>query len=58
MEFTLTDQKKMIVQLFFLILLPWILILIGLIVPIENVWYYLLAITWFGSGIIFLGALN
>ncbi len=58
MEINLTDQNRMILQIFLLLILPWIAILLGMIFSIENVWYYLLAITWFGSGIVFMGALN
>jgi hypothetical protein len=58
MEINLTDQNKMILQIFLLIILPWIAILLGMIFSIENIWYYLLSITWFGSGVVFMGTLN
>ena len=58
MELNLTEQAKLILQTFLLIILPWIVIIIGIIVNIENVWYYLLAVTWFCSGVIFLSVLN
>ena len=43
---------------FLLTILPWIIIIIGLILPIENAWYYILSITWFASGLIFYYALR
>jgi len=58
MEINLTDQNKMILQIFLLLILPWIAILIGMIFSIESALYYLLSITWFGSGIVFMAALN
>jgi hypothetical protein len=58
MEINLTDQTKMILQIFLLIILPWIAIILGMILSIENIWYYLLSITWFGSGVVFMGVFN
>ncbi|MCK4332676.1 MAG: hypothetical protein KAV40_03765 [Thermoplasmatales archaeon] len=58
MEINLTDQVKGVLQAFLLLILPLIVIVLGIIFTIENVWYFLLAITWFGSGLIFFSALN
>jgi len=58
MEINLTDQVKGLLQAFLLLILPLIVIVLGIIFTIENVWYFLLAITWFGSGVIFFSALN
>ena len=58
MEINLTDQVKGLLQAFLLIILPLIVLIIGILVNIANVWYYALAITWFGSGLIFYIALN
>jgi hypothetical protein len=58
MELNLTESAKELLQAFFLLILPWIVIIIGVIVPIESVWYYLLSITWFGSGVIFFATLR
>ena len=58
MEINLTEQVKTLLQMFLLLILPWIVILLGMIFSVENIWYYLLSITWFGSGIVFFGALN
>ncbi len=41
-----------------LTILPWVLIIMGLILPIENAWYYILNITWFATGLIFYYALR
>jgi len=58
MEINLTEQVKTLLQMFLLLILPWIVLLLGMIFTVENIWYYLLSITWFGSGIVFFGALN
>ncbi|UCF12653.1 MAG: hypothetical protein JSW06_11595 [Thermoplasmatales archaeon] len=58
MEINLTDQVKGLLQAFLLLILPLIAIILGMIFTIENIWYFLLAITWFGSGVIFFSALN
>ncbi|MCK5112296.1 MAG: hypothetical protein KAQ84_02020 [Thermoplasmatales archaeon] len=58
MEINLTDQVKGLLQAFLLLILPLIVIVLGIIFTIENAWYFLLAITWFGSGVIFFSALN
>ncbi|MCK4415634.1 MAG: hypothetical protein KAU84_00630 [Thermoplasmatales archaeon] len=58
MEINLTDQVKGVLQAFLLLILPLIVIVLGIIFAIENIWYFLLAITWFGSGLIFFSALN
>ena len=60
-------MKAKILLAFFLLILPWIVIILGLVVDFEIVifdtlipkaWYFVLAITWFGSGVIFFGALK
>jgi len=58
MEINLTDQVKGVLQAFLLFILPLIVVVLGVIFTIENIWYFLLAITWFGSGLIFFMALN
>ena len=58
MEIYLTDQVKGIIQAFLLMILPLIVIVLGIIFSIESMWYFLLAITWFASGLIFFSALN
>ena len=58
MEINLSEQVRQIVQALLLIILPLIAIVLGMVFKIENAWYFLLCITWFGSGIIFFSALN
>ncbi len=58
MEINLTDQVKGVLQAFLLLILPLIVIVLGIIFAIENGWYFVLAITWFASGLIFFSALN
>lgn len=58
MELAVSESLKDIIQAFLLLILPWIVIVIGLVVTFENAWYYMLSITWFGSGIIFYAALH
>ena len=65
MDITLSQTVKDLLSAFLLLILPLIIIVLGLIVDIESViggpwvaWYYILSITWFGSGIIFFGALH
>jgi hypothetical protein len=58
MEINLTEQTKTMLQGFLLLILPWIVLLLGMVFHVENVWYYLLSITWFGSGVVFFNALN
>jgi hypothetical protein len=58
MEINLTDQVRSILLALFLFILPLICILIGIVLTIENVWYFVLSISWFGAGVIFYNALN
>jgi len=58
MEINLNDQVRNIIQVLVLLILPLICLLLGIVFTIENVWYYVLSITWFGAGLIFYNALN
>jgi hypothetical protein len=58
MELNLSEKVGSLLQALFLLILPWIVLLIGLTVSFENVWFYLLCITWFGCGLVFFGTLN
>jgi hypothetical protein len=58
MELNLSEKVGSLLQAVFLLILPWIVLLIGLTVSFENVWFYLLCITWFGCGLDFFGTLN
>jgi hypothetical protein len=39
-------------------IIPLLLILIGVIIPIVNAYYFIGAVTWFGAGLILFSALN
>jgi hypothetical protein len=58
MELNLSERVSSLLQAVFLLILPWVVLIIGLVVSIENVWFYLLCITWFGCGLIFFETLN
>ena len=58
MELNLSERVGSLLQALFLLILPWIVLLIGLAVSLDNVWYYLLCVTWFGCGLVFFGTLN
>jgi hypothetical protein len=58
MELNFSERVGSLLQALFLLILPWVVLLIGLAVSLDNVWYYLLCITWFGCGLVFFGTLN
>jgi len=58
MEIEVSESIKKFVSAFLLLMLPLLLILLGVILNIYNAWFYILAATWFGSGVIFYGALD
>jgi hypothetical protein len=58
MELNLSERVGSLLQALFLLIFPWVVLLIGLAVSLDNVWYYLLCITWFGCGLVFFGTLN
>ena len=58
MEIELSESIKKVISAFLLLILPLLLILLGVIFNIFNAWFYVLTATWFGSGVIFFGALN
>jgi hypothetical protein len=58
MDLTLSEKVGSLVQAVFLLILPLVLLLIGLMISLDNVWFYLLIITWFGCGLIFFGTLH
>jgi hypothetical protein len=58
MELNLSDTVKQIITAFILMIIPLLLILIGVILPIINAWYFIGAVTWFGVGLILFSALN
>jgi len=58
MEMYLSETTRKFVVALLLLILPWVALLAGLAVGLQNAWYYLLCILWFGCGIIFFGALE
>jgi hypothetical protein len=58
MEITISQTLKQIIMVFLLIILPLITIGLGIILNILVAWFYIIAITWFGMGIIYVSAIN
>jgi len=58
MEINMSENLKQILTALLLLILPLLTILIGITINLLNVWYYVLAVTWFGMGIIFFSALR
>jgi hypothetical protein len=58
MELNLSERVGSLLQALFLLIFPWVVLVIGLVVSLDNVWFYLLCITWFGCGLVFFGTLN
>jgi hypothetical protein len=58
MELNMEEQVRSLLLALFLLILPWAVLLIGLVFNLENVWFYLLCVTWFGCGVIFYGTMN
>jgi len=57
MELNLSQTVRKIISAFLLLILPLVTIVLGLVFNVENAWLYILAITWFGVGVIFFGAI-
>jgi hypothetical protein len=58
MELNLSENVRTLLLAFLILVLPLIVIILGLVYNIDNVWFYLLCITWFGCGVVFYGTLN
>lgn len=58
MELNLSENVKQIITAFVLMIIPLILILVGILIPIINAYYFIGLITWFGVGLILFSALN
>lgn len=58
MELNLTETTRQILYAFLLIIIPLIIIGLGIAFKIWFLWYYMLAILWFGLGFIFFGAIE
>lgn len=57
MELNLSQTVRQIISAFLLLILPLVTIVLGLVFNVENAWFYISAITWFGLGVIFFGAI-
>jgi hypothetical protein len=58
MELNLSENVRTLLLALFILVLPLIFIIIGLVYNVDSVWLYLLCITWFGCGVVFYGALH
>jgi len=58
MELNLTKEKKQLLTVFIMIILPMILIGAGILYEITIAWYFILCIVWFVMGVIFYAALS
>lgn len=58
MELNMEEHVRSFLLALFLLILPWVVLLIGMIFHLENVWFYLLCVSWFGCGVIFYGTMN
>jgi hypothetical protein len=58
MELNLSENVRTLLLALLILVLPLIFIIVGLVYNINNVWLYLLCITWFGCGVVFYGALR
>jgi len=58
MKLDISDNLKKILTIFFMILLPLIIIALGAIIGIKNPGYYILTIFWFGMGLVFFNVIN
>jgi len=58
MDISLNKDTMNAITLFLFIFLPLLLIFIGAVSGFINALFYILAITWFGMGMIFYKAIN
>jgi hypothetical protein len=58
MELNLSEKVNQILSFILLIALPLLVLLIGITLDILNAWYYILAVTWFATGVIIYSALR
>jgi hypothetical protein len=57
MELRLNQEKRKLLTALFLIMLPLLALVLGMIFTIQNGVYFLLSIIWFGLGLVFFVAL-
>jgi hypothetical protein len=58
MDVNLSEKVNSLLLALFLLILPLVMLLAGLAFKLDNVWYYVLAITWFGCGLVLYGTVN
>jgi len=58
MELNISKTVKQALTMFILLILPLLAILLGVIFNVLNAWFYILCVTWFGTGIIFYSVTN
>ena len=58
MEMTISQTVKQIIIVLLLIILPLVTIGLGIIFNILLAWFYIIAITWFGMGVIYISAIS
>ena len=58
MELNISENIRTLLLAFLILILPLIVIIVGLVYNLDNVWYYLLCITWFGCGVVIYGTLH
>lgn len=58
MEITLSQTVKQIIMVLLLLVLPLVTIGLGILFEILLAWYYIIAITWFGMGVIYISAIS
>ena len=58
MELDISEKLGKIISAILLVILPLLILLVGLVVNILNVWFYLAVFTWFGMGFIIYLAIN
>ena len=57
-KLNLSENVNNLITLFVFILLPFLLILLGIVYPVKNATYFVILISWFCIGVIFYHALK
>lgn len=53
MDLDRSEKISTLLQVLFLLVLPWVALVLGLFLSLTSVWFLLLCITWFGCGVVF-----
>ncbi|MCX6666105.1 MAG: hypothetical protein NT038_08645 [Euryarchaeota archaeon] len=54
----LSETTRTLLTTFILLILPWIVIVLGLVFNVTIAWFFYLTITWFGFGVVFFAILH